>query len=263
MTWTPSPAPGWYPDPLARHEHRYWDGATWTDDVADQGVAGSDPLGPPPPTPAPHPEAEPHPDLAHPAGPPPYQPASGAPPYQPGAPVQRTGPPVGLIVGLAIGAVVVIGLVVFLVLFRDDGGGGSSGTGTFTGQVEEGTAPVLHRVQVPDGGTLVATVRPSADLDAEVNLAVDESLLRQYAERLAGDAGMSVEEMLAEAEAEFDSALGGYVLTTEDEGFEGETDVLDSTQAEIEGGLIGGTYVVSVTGYGDTTGTYDLEIVVR
>ncbi|MBK9178878.1 MAG: DUF2510 domain-containing protein [Acidimicrobiales bacterium] len=263
MAWTPtpSPAPGWYPDPLARHEHRYWDGAGWTEHVADQGSTGSDPLGAPPPTPAPHPEATPHPDLAHPVSPPPYQPAGGAPPYQPGAPVQRTGPPVGLIVGLAIGAVVVIGLVAYLVLVRDDGGGGSSGTGTFTGQVEESTAPVLHRVQVPEGGTIVATVQPSAELDAEINLAVDEGLLRAYAEQLAGEAGMSVDELVDEAE--FDSELGGYVLTTEDEGFEGETDVLDTTEAEIEGGLIAGTYVVSVTGYGDTTGTYELEIVLR
>ncbi len=35
---------GWYPDPMARHEYRYWDGARWTDEVADQGSATLDPL---------------------------------------------------------------------------------------------------------------------------------------------------------------------------------------------------------------------------
>jgi len=30
-------APGWYPDPHARHELRYWDGSAWTNDVCDAG----------------------------------------------------------------------------------------------------------------------------------------------------------------------------------------------------------------------------------
>ena len=32
--------PGWQPDPTGRHDHRYWDGSRWTDDVADAGVEG-------------------------------------------------------------------------------------------------------------------------------------------------------------------------------------------------------------------------------
>jgi hypothetical protein len=38
---------GWYPDPAGRHEHRFWDGARWTDNVVDHGVRGVDPLGEP------------------------------------------------------------------------------------------------------------------------------------------------------------------------------------------------------------------------
>jgi hypothetical protein len=38
------PPAGWHPDPLGRHEQRYWDGAEWTAHVADQGLPGSDPL---------------------------------------------------------------------------------------------------------------------------------------------------------------------------------------------------------------------------
>ncbi len=38
---------GWYPDPLARHEYRYWDGARWTDQIADQGRSGVDPVSAP------------------------------------------------------------------------------------------------------------------------------------------------------------------------------------------------------------------------
>ena len=39
-----SPEPGWNPDPAGRHEYRYWDGSTWTDDVSDNGVTATDPL---------------------------------------------------------------------------------------------------------------------------------------------------------------------------------------------------------------------------
>ncbi len=41
MSTTP---PNWYPDPVNRHQLRYWDGANWTEHVSDNGVAGVDPL---------------------------------------------------------------------------------------------------------------------------------------------------------------------------------------------------------------------------
>ncbi|MEO0493249.1 MAG: DUF2510 domain-containing protein [Actinomycetota bacterium] len=34
----------WYPDPAGRHEHRYWDGARWTENVSDHGRTGIDPI---------------------------------------------------------------------------------------------------------------------------------------------------------------------------------------------------------------------------
>jgi hypothetical protein len=38
------PSAGWYPDPHGHHEHRYWDGTTWTENVADGGVTATDPV---------------------------------------------------------------------------------------------------------------------------------------------------------------------------------------------------------------------------
>lgn len=35
---------GWHPDPTGRHQVRYWEGSAWTTHVADDGVAGHDPL---------------------------------------------------------------------------------------------------------------------------------------------------------------------------------------------------------------------------
>lgn len=34
----------WHPDPTGRHQFRYWDGAAWTDHVADDGITKADPL---------------------------------------------------------------------------------------------------------------------------------------------------------------------------------------------------------------------------
>jgi hypothetical protein len=34
----------WYPDPKGRHQHRYWDGMTWTDHVSDNGITSIDPV---------------------------------------------------------------------------------------------------------------------------------------------------------------------------------------------------------------------------
>jgi hypothetical protein len=41
---TAAPPPGWHPDPSGRHQHRYWDGARWTEHISNGGVAGTDPV---------------------------------------------------------------------------------------------------------------------------------------------------------------------------------------------------------------------------
>jgi len=38
-----SPA-NWHPDPMGRHQLRYWDGKVWTDHVSDNGIQGTDPV---------------------------------------------------------------------------------------------------------------------------------------------------------------------------------------------------------------------------
>lgn len=43
------PTADWYEDPMHRHQYRYWDGANWTDHVADAGQTATDPIAPPAP----------------------------------------------------------------------------------------------------------------------------------------------------------------------------------------------------------------------
>jgi hypothetical protein len=38
-----SATPAWYPDPYGRHEYRWFDGRTWTEQVSDHGRQGVDP----------------------------------------------------------------------------------------------------------------------------------------------------------------------------------------------------------------------------
>ncbi len=38
------PAGAWHPDPVGRHESRWWDGGRWTEHVSDAGRIGVDPL---------------------------------------------------------------------------------------------------------------------------------------------------------------------------------------------------------------------------
>ena len=45
MTDTTGHAPNWYPDPWGRHEHRYFDGTSWTEHVASHGRQSVDPPG--------------------------------------------------------------------------------------------------------------------------------------------------------------------------------------------------------------------------
>lgn len=35
---------GWFPDPIGKHQFRYWDSAQWTSSVADGGVTTTDPM---------------------------------------------------------------------------------------------------------------------------------------------------------------------------------------------------------------------------
>ena len=43
MNDAPPNPPRWAPDPLGRHEYRYWDGGQWTEHVSDDGMVAVDP----------------------------------------------------------------------------------------------------------------------------------------------------------------------------------------------------------------------------
>jgi Protein of unknown function (DUF2510) len=120
-----APTPGWQPDPTGRHEYRYWDGSSWTDDVSDGGNASTDPMGDAAPT-APFDTTQPYgggpTGPAGPEGPggaPGYGPYGGSGQYPPAQP-KKSGPSTGLLVGLGVLAVALIALVAVLVIGSGD-----------------------------------------------------------------------------------------------------------------------------------------------
>jgi len=113
----------WRPDPTGKHDHRYWDGTQWTENVADAGIASTDPYEPVPDQPVspdaptvvtavPRDDTEAYPFPA----PPPYVPPS--PVATGGAGPDRTKR--GLVIGGAILAAVALAVIAFLALGGDD-----------------------------------------------------------------------------------------------------------------------------------------------
>jgi hypothetical protein len=96
---TETKEPGWHDDPLGRHQHRWWDGGRWTEDVADAGVPGKELL---------------------PTSVPPVSPV--VPPAAPSAPPAKRGrsrEPLAWL-GFGVAALVVLALVAAVFTSKDD-----------------------------------------------------------------------------------------------------------------------------------------------
>lgn len=149
--------PGWHADPAGAHDHRWWDGTAFTDQVANGGVVSTDAgrLGPPV-APAP----EPAPGLFHP-------PSSAAAPAPPAAPPSRALP----LLLVILGALAIAGAAAWYLLLRDDG---SSGTGDFAGTIDDDTPSGVHEVSLAAGSAVTVEVEPDRQLDAVVAFVVSE-----------------------------------------------------------------------------------------
>jgi Protein of unknown function (DUF2510) len=134
-----APPPGWNPDPTGRHEYRYWDGGSWTDDVSDNGVTSVDPVAGAPTAVT----ATTQQYSSQPGGFPPQP--GGYDPYGTGQvpPVRpaRSGPSTGLVVGLAAVAVaVIVGLAFILTSGDDDDGDTAADDIASSGSADSGSA---------------------------------------------------------------------------------------------------------------------------
>ena len=201
--------PAWHPDPTGRHELRWWDGGAFTDQVADGGVTSTDP-GPGAPRP----------------------PTGALPPDVTGRRASKL--PVVL---AAAGAFVVV--LALLFLLRDDGGG--SGTGAFSGTVEDGEDG-RHEASIAGGTVLVVELDPDSDLDAVVGF------------ELGDDDADRVEELYDGTPFEDDAQESDGLVFRRDVGFAGDDEV---TFLAVPFGV---DATVVVTGFDDSEGDYDITI---
>lgn len=168
----------WQPDPTGRHQYRWWDGAGWTDSVADNGQSGLDPLSG---TAAPatviggSPQANPFPSAQSPGGAAPYQPSGGGspPPTYGSAPVTPPSSKKGIWIALAVVGVAALGVVGFLI-FGGGGGdsGGGSGVGTATYELTDDVRFVTRTIAVKKGEAVRVRVEPPGGMDTRSALVV-------------------------------------------------------------------------------------------
>ncbi len=242
--------PGWFPDPSGRHQFRWWDGAAFSDQVADGGVVGTDD-GSGPVTALGGGQIRPGPA----AGP---VDASGF------VVVSSSGPPRWVYVAGGVGALALIGAGLFLVLGADDGG---SGFGELTGEVD-GDVGGAHPLRIPAGSVVTVELRPDDDdFDPRVGFVVDEESLDALEEAFDGtdlqdafgadqsvDAGELFEELdLGAIDVDDEDRVTGiYFVDLE---FEGEREEL----VLLAPVAVDGTLVVG-GGFAETEGSYELTV---
>lgn len=198
-----APVAGWNPDPTGRHEYRYWDGTTWTDDVSDNGVTTVDPVdagAPADPTlaqGAPQFGQQPGGYPPQPGYNPTYGSSGGMPPAQP----TKSGPSTGLLVGLALVAVVlIVGLVVVLT-GDDDGDQENIATDSPEQSDDEGTDQTADD-EVEDGLGDELSDLDLDDLDSTGGDTSNDALVEALALGLQEGAGDAITTEQAECAAE-------------------------------------------------------------
>lgn len=271
MSTTGNNPPAWHPDPQGRHEHRYWDGAQWTDQVSDGGRVGTDPVDSPKAAEAAQPTAPmAGGGYAGPTG------AAGVP-GAPGAPVP--GPPskgglsVGLLVGIgaAVAIVIIGGLFAFKAL-----SGGDDGLGTSSGSVDSSGDVAVHEVELDQGDIVRVLVTPEGDFDPQVGIAATRDALTTFdfgsdSSDASWGSNPATDEFFSDTDEDLACEISSddFSRDIREVDCEQGTLVLLGSSGEREGGeqefvaspaLVSGTYAVMVRGEDGSTGDFELKV---
>jgi hypothetical protein len=219
----PSRAAGWHPDPLGRHQLRFWDGAYWSDHVADRGVVSVDPMTP----------------------------ATGvyaAYGTQPAAPVQPKRRHTKTWVALGLIVVVLLLAVGGFALYRSR----QDGAGSFARDLDEPGSTLVHTVRPGENTVLLIRVEPAErGFNPVIGVSTDEDTVDEYEDFFGDDVALPDDEFAGAVPD--DSQL----LAVSDSAEQGDTEVTFVPTP------LGGDFQVLVTGAADTTGSFDVDITIQ
>jgi hypothetical protein len=241
-------APGWHPDPSGRHQHRFWDGTTWTDQVADNGVTGVDPLPAAPAQPT---------GAGVPSVPPVGGQAGGGTPggWGAGASTAPTPPPSGGGGGksrtpLYIGIAVVVAVIVAGVFLITKGGGGGGAAGHGAGDFTYKVGPdkvTYHTVKLQAGQSVAFQVDNAEKIHAAVG--IDRNDLNTYLEGKLAESS----ETMSGYESDSNEALGEFLSDIDEQSdVTGDlSDASDFVSAPNFDGIV--LYTLNYNEYGDSS----------
>lgn len=237
--------PGWYADPTARHEQRYWDGQRWTDTVVDGRDRSTDTITDPAEL-----AARPSGPRREPAGPPPAQAAR-----------RRRA-----IVGVTLAALLLGAGIAVAVTLAVSGGGDDAPPGVLEGADAIG----VHRIELEAGDAArfrVVPTAPEADLVVGIGTSADVATAAMLANPdlfdFADLADPSLETIrdyfgiTVEFGREYEEALDGIVDVVI-----GERDRTGTDDGEADWfvALAPGEYVVLVAEAYGADAAYDIEL---
>ena len=224
-----APTPGWNPDPAGRHEYRYWDGARFTDDVADGGATAVDPMTPSP---------EPPPTAVQPPVPP-APPVPAAVPPPPSYDDLDDGPSGRSTLLLAVLALLVVGLTAAIIVVVLNTGGSGDDDDAATDDTTTSTSTTAATTTTPTTTTGGAAPEQIVDefADAITNGSdgrFDREQARCMARGILDTIGLQrLAEVRAQAQGKAD--LNPVDLLTEEE----QDQAFDAMRACVPGGDLG------------------------
>jgi hypothetical protein len=178
-------APSWQPDPFKRHHYRWWDGAEWTESVADKGRVSIDPLPSAPAPPRVTVSTMPALDGDPPSQASPTPGAGYATEPIPGSPVRRW-----FLIGLT--ATLVLGVLGYLWFTREQVRSQPSALGVTLGQLTGPGQFVSREVRMDDGDAIRFRVEGNEDRDLLTYFVAEDQLATDHVLRYFTDYGTNV-----------------------------------------------------------------------
>jgi len=168
----------WQPDPTGRHQYRWWDGAGWTDAVADKGVQSRDPMDR---AAASLPRVHTGPTVTVST-----TPTIGAPSATPtsgltlGEPIKMGGG-LGKWIALALVLVAGVGVAVFLLVFRQDAKSVAPQAGVTQGRVDGLGSYVVRDVELRAGEAMRYRIEGNPKRDLITYLVTQDATASEWA----------------------------------------------------------------------------------